>query len=179
MGLDQYLQEIRQEQGLTTQVPGFDEQNGNELARFLFVLEAPGPKAVETGVVSTDNPDPTARNLGLQLKKAGVPRADIAIWNTIPWYIGNDERTRIRTPLADDLNLGIGYLIRLLPLLANLKCIVLVGGAARKAHVALSSATRARILSCHHTSARAMNSSPTRAEENMRVFEYMINSVDA
>jgi uracil-DNA glycosylase len=60
--LERFVQKIRSEQGLSTEVPGFDPLNGNENARFLFVLEAPGPKAVKkTGVISFDNPDQTAR----------------------------------------------------------------------------------------------------------------------
>jgi uracil-DNA glycosylase len=52
---------IRAEQGLGREVPGFDPLNGNENARFLFVLEAPGPKAVARGIISFDNEDQTAK----------------------------------------------------------------------------------------------------------------------
>jgi hypothetical protein len=87
---------MRQEQNLTVEVPNFDPNNGNEKAMFLFILEAPGPKAVKSGIISTDNPDPSARNFKAQLSEAGIEQSQIAIWNIVPWYIGNKERTKIR-----------------------------------------------------------------------------------
>lgn len=70
---------IRSEKQFSREVPGFDPQNGNETARFLFVLEAPGPKAVASGFIALDNADQTAKNFRTQLADAGVRPADIAL----------------------------------------------------------------------------------------------------
>jgi len=40
---------IRADRKLKREVPAFDPKNGNERAKYLFLLEAPGPKALQTG----------------------------------------------------------------------------------------------------------------------------------
>lgn len=60
-------------------MPTFDPKNGNENARFLFVIEAPGAKAVESGHLSFENNDLTAKNFRNQLAAAVIERKDIAI----------------------------------------------------------------------------------------------------
>lgn len=168
--LNRFVDKIRNDQGLSNEVPYFDLNNGNENAKFLFILEAPGAKAVKTGFVSFDNPDQTAKNFKKQLDDAGIKRSEIAIWNVVPWYLGNSEKTKIRPAKSRDIKQCLSYLGELLSLLKNLECIVLVGGAARKAHVYLSHETNKRILSCHHPSPRVKNSSPDTAKENVAVF---------
>jgi uracil-DNA glycosylase len=165
---------IRLDSGLTTQVPDFDPKNGNEAARFLFVLEAPGPKAIRTGFVSFDNPDQTAKNLRDQLEQAGVNRSDIALWNVVPWYLGNDTQTKIRGAMSSDVKKGLQYLTSVVQCMPNLECIILVGGAARKAHIHLSRHTRARIVSCHHPSPKVQNTVSGAREENVAVFRFML-----
>ena len=179
LDLQSFVAQIRAEQRLTHEIPGFDPGNGNAAARFLFVLEAPGPRAVETGVVSFENPDATARNFRAQLAAAGVARADIAIWNVVPWYLGASDRSRIRPAIGRDIAVGTTYLLRLLPLLPRLTAIVLVGTAARRAHVALSASTSARILACHHPSPKVINASSAAAAENIAVFKFMLACSDA
>lgn len=87
MNFADLVNRIRTERNLTREVPGFDPENGNERAKFLFLFEAPGAKAVKTGLISFNNPDPTARNFLSQLEAAAIRRDEIAIWNTVPWYI--------------------------------------------------------------------------------------------
>lgn len=137
--LSELVERIRSDMNLTVEVPGFDPMNGNEQARFLFVLEAPEAKAVKTGCISFDNPDQTARNFKAHLTGAGIERADIAIWNIVPWYLGNQEGTRIRAATAADTKQGLKYLSAVIDSMPKLHAIVLVGGAARQAHVHLSS----------------------------------------
>lgn len=171
--LSQLVSRIRTEQALTNEVPDFDPANGNGQGKFLFLLEAPGPGAIKTGLVSFDNPDPSARNLKDQLEEAGIDRKEIALWNVVPWYIGNPERTAIRAARRQDIRAGFIYLKPLIDAMPNLKCVVLVGTAARIAHIYLSSITTARILACHHTSARAQNSNTQAAAENIAVFRML------
>ena len=176
MMLKEILARIRAEQQLDKEIPHFDPQNGNENARFLFVMEAPGAKAVKSGYISFENNDLTAKNFRNQLAAAGVDRKDIAIWNAVPWYIGNVEQTRIRAANGADVKQGLAYLVEIVSSIKNLQCIVLMGDAARKAHIYLSQHTKARILSCHHPSPRVMNLSPELADENIAVFSYMLKS---
>jgi len=167
------VKQIRIERKLDREVPGFDPANGNEAARYLFLLEAPGPKALRTGFISLDNPDPTARTFRAQLNLAGIEATEIALWNVVPWYLGDDEGKRIRGASSADIRAGLDYLVPLIEAMPKLQCVVLVGGAARKAHVFLSRVTTARILSCHHPSAQAMNANPAAAEENVKVLQFM------
>lgn len=176
MNFADLVNRIRSERNLTREVPGFDQQNGNEQAEYLFLLEAPGAKAVKAGQISFDNPDPTALNLRRQLEAAGITREEIALWNTVPWYIGNEKGTSIRAANGSDIQAGIEYLKPLVTAMPNLCCIVLVGGAARRAHVFLSHVTTARIVSCHHTSGKVMNSNRDAAKENIEVFRFIKES---
>lgn len=155
---------------------GSNPSNGNENACFLFVLEAPGPKAVQAGVISFDNPDLTARNLRDQLERAGVRRSDIALWNVVPWYLGNDTQTRIRGALGADVKKGLQYLTAVVQCMPKLECIVLVGGAARRAHIHLSKHTPVRILSCHHPSPKVQNTVAGATDENVEVFTFMLKT---
>jgi siroheme synthase (precorrin-2 oxidase/ferrochelatase) len=60
-------------------------------------------------------------------------------------------------------------------LLEKLEAIVLVGTAARKAHVFLSAKTDVRILSCHHPSPKVKNFSPETTHENVEVMKAMLS----
>lgn len=173
MSLQDVVNKIRTEQNLKDEVPTFDHNNGNERAKYLFLLEAPGPKAVKTGLISLDNPDPSARNFKKQLEQAGINRSDIAIWNTVPWYIGNSEKTQIRAAERNDIQEGMKYLCDVIDNIPNLKFIILMGEAARKAHVYLSKTTMARIVSCHHTSNRVQNSNPDAFAENIEILKFI------
>lgn len=173
MTFAELVDQIRKEQGLGCEVPGFDPENGGEQARYLFLLEAPGPTAVQTGYVSLNNPDPTARNFQRQLRVAGIGKEEIAVWNVVPWYLGDERRRKIRGANSTDIRAGRKYLKSLVTAMPGLQSIVLVGGAARKAHVFLSRVTTARILSCHHPSAQALNANPGAEEENVAVFQFM------
>jgi uracil-DNA glycosylase len=170
--LSEIVERIRSERP-TSQVPGFDPKNGNEQASFLFLLEAPGPKAVKTGLISYDNPDLTASNFRNQLQAAGIGPEKIALWNIVPWYLGNSDKSRIRGAAWSDISGCLSYLPHVISCMPNLRCIVLVGAAARRAHVYLSGITTARILSCHHPSPKVMNNNPKAAEENIAVFRFM------
>jgi uracil-DNA glycosylase len=171
--LDAFVEDLRSKRQDPRDVPGFDPTNGNINAKVLLVLEAPGPRAVKSKRVSIENEDPTARNLKKLLTKTDLKPEDLIIWNVVPWYCGNDEKTKIVPPSSKDLTAGIGFLCQLIGLLPNLKSVVLVGGTARKAHVRLSATTDARILSCHHMSQRVYNSNSAAAEENEAVFSVL------
>ncbi len=171
MRLSEVTKIIRKDLNLSVEVPDFDPKNGNENAKFLFLLEAPGPKAVKTGLISFDNPDPTARNFRKQIDKAGIKLGEIAVWNVVPWYLGNDSKSAIRSAKSSDIDMALKYLKLVISAIESLKCIVLVGGTARKSHVALSRFTTVRIFSCHHPSAKVINTNPKAELENIEIFK--------
>ena len=90
------------------QIPQFDRYDGGIHASALFLLEAPRPKARDAEFVSCNNPDPTARNLWHLVNDAQISRADIAIWNIVPWYVG--EPDRIRPVTGTDIQEALPYL---------------------------------------------------------------------
>ena len=126
-----FIEEIRKETGLGKNIPYFDPDDGGVNARCLFLLEAPGPKAVESEFVSRNNPDETAKNFFELNQQAGIPREVTISWNIVPWYIGSGEK--IRAANNQDIREGIKYLAQLLLLLTKLELIVLVGKKAQKA----------------------------------------------
>ncbi len=154
-------------------VPSFDPQNGNENAKFLFLMEAPGPGAIRSGCVSFDNQDPTARNLRIQLAEAGITRSEIAIWNAVPWYLGNENFSKIRSPKPAEIVEARRYLTDVIETMTSLKCIVLVGSHARRHHLFLSTKVSARIVTCHHMSAQVANRNASASQENIEIFKKM------
>ena len=134
----------------------------------LFVLEAPGPKAIATGFVSRDNPDLTARNLKTYMAEAGIDRNRSLIWNIVPWYLG-DGKT-IRAASAVDIRAGSVFLERLLGLLPHLKVIVLVG---RKAQAASEKGRLTTLLPVYrsaHPSPQWVHRHPDNGEKIREVF---------
>jgi uracil-DNA glycosylase len=172
MTFDDLVSLIREKHG-EAEVPSFDKNNGNENAKYLFLLEAPGPMAVQSGKISFENDDPTAKNMKKQLNEAGIECGDIALWNIVPWFIGKKDGKSIRAATGQDVKDGREYLKLLVDAMPKLKCIFLVGRAARRAHLDLSSMTTARIVSCHHTSARVMNLNRAAKEENVKIFQFV------
>ena len=121
--LTSFVDALRHDIGLTTEIPYFDPLDGGIDAKILFVLEAPGAKAVASGFVSRNNPDESARNMFLLLQEAGFNRSETALWNIVPWYIGTGKK--IRPAKSEDIQAGFPYLIRVVELMPNLKGIVL------------------------------------------------------
>jgi uracil-DNA glycosylase len=137
--LVRFVHELRATTSSDLAIPDLDPLDGGCNAELLFVLEAPGPQAVATGFVSRDNPDETAKNFLELMAAADLPRSRTAVWNIVPWYIG--EAGRIRAARSADLRAGFPYLLRLLALLPRVRGVVLVG---RKAQRVAAALTRAR-----------------------------------
>jgi uracil-DNA glycosylase len=136
--LSALVEAIRSETGRGIQVPHFDPSDGGIAARCLFLLEAPGPKAVRSGFVSRNNPDETAKNFFELSHAAGIMREHTVLWNIVPWYIGSGAK--IRSAARADIKAAHPYLTRLLAALPRLEVVVLVG---RKAELA-----EAEVLRC-------------------------------
>jgi len=94
---------------------------------------------------------------------ARLARRDVVLWNVVPFYIGEADRSKLRAARQGDLDAGRPWLVELLGLLTQLKVVVLLG---RKAHSArvLVKALRPDVclLEGWHPSPLAMNREPTR-----------------
>jgi uracil-DNA glycosylase len=141
--LTAFVETIRKETGLNREIPYFDPLDGGINARCLFLFEAPGPRARDSGFISRNNPDESAKNFFELNHQAGLPRELTISWNIVPWYIGSG--TKIRPANKNDIDEGKKYLLNLLSLLPHLKIIVLGGRKAQKAE-ALITATYPEII---------------------------------
>ena len=162
--LTEYLNQVKQRQGDGYDLPAFDPLDGGIHARALFLLEAPGPKAVGSAFISRNNPDPTARNFCELLADSDILRRDTLIWNTVPWYVG-DGAGRIRPVSRQDIAESLPYLDGLLALLRDLKLIVLVGNKSQSAASDIRARTRLPFVTMPHPSARVFNVWPEKRVE--------------
>ncbi|UWQ21251.1 uracil-DNA glycosylase [Jannaschia sp. W003] len=125
--LARHAEKLRREGLPGDAVPDFDPLDGGTGARLLLLMEKPGPGAARTGFVSQDNPDPTAAAVRRFLGEAGIARADVAIWNTVPFWNGT-----IRFTAAERAR-GLAALPATLALLPRLRVTVMVGRQAERA----------------------------------------------
>ncbi|MBE7217192.1 MAG: uracil-DNA glycosylase [Caulobacteraceae bacterium] len=112
--------------------PDPDPANAGVDARLLVLLETPGPRVLETGFVSQDNPSATGANLRRFLAEAGVRRRTMFLWNAVPWVI-HAPGARNRAPRPAEVREGLALLPGLLALLPHLRAAVLLGRVAREA----------------------------------------------
>ncbi|WP_111658002.1 uracil-DNA glycosylase [Alcanivorax indicus] len=147
-------------------MPYFAPWDGGVGARALFLLEAPGPKARNSGFVSMNNPDETAKHIFELIHDAGTDRRSIAIWNTVPWYIGSG--TKIRPARSADIASGVESLANLFQLMPKLRLVVLVGAKARNARKHIQSvAPPLGLLSSPHPSPMFVNRRPGNREATL------------
>ena len=123
--LSQLVKKIRVEKGPDFKVPDFDPLDGGIGAKVLFLLEAPGPRAVKSGFVSRNNPDETAKNFFVLNAEACIDRRQTVIWNAVPWYIGSG--IKIRPAKFDDVHEADAWLAELLASLHQLRFVMFVG----------------------------------------------------
>lgn len=157
--LTTFVEALRALAGPSASIPDFDPCDGGINAELLYLLEAPGNKAVLSGFVSRNNPDETAKNFFELNRAVRIPRERTVTWNVVPWYIGTG--TRIRAASQTDIDAGIPSLAWLLDLLPSLRAVVLVG---RKAERAASIIARLRpeirIFRSPHPSPLFVNNAP-------------------
>ena len=166
--LTAFVRQIRQERPSEEYIPDFDPDDGGTEAEVLFILEAPGPRAKESGFVSRDNPDQTAGNLKTYLEEAGVSRKQSLIWNIVPWYLG-DGKT-IQAAASADIQAGSVYLERLLALLPRLKAVVLVGRKAQSAFKEGGLTTALPLYKPYHPSPVFVHRHPENREKIVEAF---------
>lgn len=162
--LTEFVDRLRAEMGSRYQIPYFDPWDGGNVAEVLYLLEAPGAKAVLSGFVSRNNPDESAKNFFQLNEQAGILRRRTITWNIVPWYIG--AGSRIRSANSRDIQVGLRFLDSLFDLLPKLRAIVFVGKKAQLAsmHVA-SLRPNVRSFMCPHPSPLFVNHSPLNREK--------------
>ncbi len=154
-----FVAEIRREMGNEYQIPEFDPMDGGTQAECLFLMEAPGQKAIASGFKSRNNPDETAKNFFELNQAVGLKRSRTVSWNVVPWYVGNG--TKIRPVNVKDLERSLPYISRLLKLLPRLRLVVLVGQKAARAELLIAQLNPSlKILKTPHPSPLFVNRSP-------------------
>ena len=157
--LTTFIQRLRERMGPNAAIPYIDPWDGGIEAEVMFLLEAPGPRARNSGFVSMNNPDESAKNFYEISREAGIERKRIVIWNAVPGYIGCG--TRIRPANSRDLEDGLQSLPELLQLLPKLRAIVFVGNKARKAEMRVRAiAPHLRVFFSAHPSPMFVNRKP-------------------
>jgi uracil-DNA glycosylase len=126
-----YVERLRISTSKGKLIPYFDPLDGGTRARCLFVFEAPGPKAVQSGFISRNNPDESAKNMFNFSKKVGLARKLTASWNIVTWYVG--ERGRINPARAQEISEGRSHLLKVIRLFPRLRVVVMGGKKAEKA----------------------------------------------
>jgi uracil-DNA glycosylase len=134
-------------------VPNVDPNDGGIFAKALFLLESPGPRAVGTGFISRDNPDPSARNMTTALAGSGFTRADTILWNVVPYCVSTPGQNRNASPAQ--VRAAAPYTQRFIDLLMNLKVVVFCGKRAQLAERYLS--VGVPTLLTYHPGAMAYN----------------------
>lgn len=161
--------ELKVRLGDDVTVPDFDPRDGGVEARCLFLLESPGRRARHSGFISRNNPDPTARNWLTFNEAAGIERTMTAMWNVVPWYVGEDRR--IHAIQSQHVLAALPELINLLALFAKLEVIVLVGKNAALSRPFIEKISpHLTVLECPHPSAKGIAFRPesaSRIEETL------------
>ena len=166
--LTDYVEHLRTTLGYNQEIPYFDPYDGGINAKLLFLLEAPGPKAISSGFISRDNPDPTARSMTHIFSECGIPRQETISWNIVPWYVGGEGR--IRPVNKKEIKAGIQALKSLQPLLPNIRVVVLMGRKAQSAKSEVENIFQTKVLTCPHPSPRVFRVWPAKREEIKSVF---------
>jgi len=174
--LTQYVRRLREAMPGAI-IPNFDPWDGGVEADVLYLLEAPGPKARDSGFVSRNNPDETAKNFFLLNSEAGIPRKRTVTWNVVPWYIGSD--TKIRPAHKNDITQARESLADLLFLLPRLRIVVLFGGKAQTVR-SWFQAERPEllVLSAPHPSPLFVNREPANRMKILEVLRAVSSELD-
>ena len=167
--LNEYVRRIRQGVGAEKQIPFFDPLDGGIAATCLYLLEAPGARAVSSGFISRNNPDESAKNFYELNREAGIPREGTVTWNIVPWYIGTGQK--IRPARSEDLAAGLPHLMELLQLLPALRIVVIMGHKPTFAERHIKTARPdMEIVRSPHPSPLYVNHHPNNRDNILRIF---------
>ena len=175
--LTAFVDTLRAEMGSDYQIPYFDPWDGGITAEVLYLLEAPGAKAVVSGFISRNNPDETAKNFFQLNQESAISRKQTITWNIVPWYIGSSSR--IRRANSGDNEVGIRPLKSLLDLLPMLRAIVLVGQKAQRSSTHIAKLRpNVRLFRSPHPSPLFVNNSPFNREKILVVLREVADDLD-
>jgi hypothetical protein len=165
----EFVEKLRAEVGSHGSIPYFDPWDGGIDAEILFLLEAPGARALFTGFISRNNPDETVKNFSELNRDAEIPRKRTVTWNIVPWYIGTGMR--IRAADKTDTEAGIRALTRVLDLLPKLRAAVLIGRKAERASQLVAQLRpTVRVFKSPHPSPLFVNNAPGNRQRILDVF---------
>lgn len=140
----------------------FDPLDGGIHAECLYVLEAPGRKARDSGFVSRSDDDETAKNFFEINDEVGISRRSTITWNIVPWYAGTGKKIGVTKSL--DIRAGLPLLHRLIDWLPRLRVIVLLGRKDQKVEPSIRlNDYDMDVIPCIHPSPLVMNRQGKRA----------------
>lgn len=146
-------------------VPYADPDSGGIHARILFLHESPGPRASAehgSGLVSTDNDDPSAQRFWRLSREAALARDSYISWNVVPWYVSGTAKNKNAT--AVDGQAALPYLHEFVALLPDLRVVVVMGGFAQRWWfrylIDCPDSRLLPVLAAPHSSSRARISNP-------------------
>jgi uracil-DNA glycosylase len=152
--LNRFVRELRGRDRAERRVPWFDPAGGGIHAPVVMLLEAPGPKTVDSMLVSADNDDPTAAAVHRFQREAGLRRDQVVAWNVVPWYIG--DGSRIRGAATADLREAAAHLNEFLSLVQQPAVVLLCGRNAQKGWLEAAPYFGGAVLHTPHPSARGL-----------------------
>jgi uracil-DNA glycosylase len=140
-------------------VPFFDPMVGGSKADCLFLFEAPGAKAVDSGFVSRNNDDQTAHNFFDMNEEAKLDRDLTVSWNVVPWALR--ETGKNRTPKKDEIAEAVQQSLHRLLDIVNPKVVILFGNSAHKAEEVINLWSRQIcLIKRNHPSPQNVNPRP-------------------
>jgi hypothetical protein len=145
-------------------MPSVDPKGGGIYAKVLFLQDTAGPEAVESQVITQDNPDPTARNMTRTLTEAGFQRSDVLLWNVVPYYVSTRDQNRNGTPAQ--IRAAIPDTQAFVDELKSLKVVVYCGRNAQRARPHLKFPKGVHQLDTFHLANRSYSHDDQR--ENIR-----------
>jgi len=170
--LTEFVKKLREKKGLKEEIPYFDPWDGGIKAKVLYLLEAPGSKAVYSGFISRNNPDESAKNTFELSQEAGLDRKQVVIWNIVPWYLG--DIGKIRSAKSQDIQEGLKELQGVLNILTNLSAVALIGKKAQHEEVKKlfsNQYPKIKQFTCPHPSPQCVNPSPRNKEKILSTFK--------
>lgn len=118
------VRQIRRKQRAA--VPDVDPVGAGTAADVVVVLQNPGPGALESGLLSLQNRDPTTANQLRLFAAARLPLEICLWWNAIPWDLEGRDLN------AADCARGAGYLRQLVELMERPPIVVACGNVAHE-----------------------------------------------
>lgn len=124
--LNAIVRRIRAQRAGDDSVAWFDPAGAGIRGTVLLLGQDPSQVAAgQSGFISPDNPDPTAKRTSQYRNEAGLQPWEMVHWNVVPWFVG--ERNWTVTTKQKALP-WLGHVLEVLP---DLRAIILMGAHAK------------------------------------------------